>query len=155
MINRNDKIEIEFLDHVAIRVVDVDASSKWYENVLGLKRYQLFEWGDFPIFLLSGKSGIALFPANTTDTKLNPNSKNVKIDHFAFNVTNENFEKAKNKYIELNLEFNVQDHHYFDSIYTKDLDGHTVELTTIKANKQEFYKLEATPPMANIYKIPY
>jgi catechol 2,3-dioxygenase-like lactoylglutathione lyase family enzyme len=140
MTETKDTIKIEFLDHVAIRVVDIDASAKWYENVLGLTRYQLPEWGDFPIFLLSGKSGIALFPANLTDIKLDPNSKNVKIDHFAFNVTNDNFEKAKNRYKALNLEFNVQDHHYFDSIYTKDLDGHTVELTTIKVNEQEFYK---------------
>ena len=39
MTKRKDKIEIEFLDHVAIRVIDVDASAKWYENVLGLKRW--------------------------------------------------------------------------------------------------------------------
>lgn len=140
MTDKEHKIEIEFLDHVAIRVADMEASAIWYEKVLGLKRYQLPEWGDFPIFLLSGKSGIALFPADTTDTKLEPTSKNVKIDHFAFNVTSENFEKAKKRYIELNLEFNIQDHHYFDSIYTKDLDGHTVELTTIKVNDREFYK---------------
>lgn len=134
------KIEIDFLDHVAIRVADMEASAKWYEKVLGLKRYKLPEWGDFPIFLLSGKSGIALFPANTTDTVLEPTSKNVKIDHFAFNVTRENFEKAKKRYQELNLEFYIQDHYYFDSIYTKDLDGHTVELTTIKVKEQDFYK---------------
>ena len=140
MTDKKHKIEIEFLDHVAIRVADMEASAIWYEKVLGLKRYQLPEWGDFPIFLLSGKSGIALFPANTTDTILEPTSKNVKIDHFAFNVTSENFEKAKKRYTELNLEFNIQDHHYFDSIYTKDLDGHTVELTTIKVNDREFYK---------------
>ena len=140
MTDKEHKIEIEFLDHIAIRVTDMEASAIWYEKVLGLKRYQLPEWGEFPIFLLSGKSGIALFPANTTDTKLDPTSKNVKIDHFAFNVTNENFEKAKKRYIELNLDFDVQDHHYFDSIYMKDLDGHTVELTTIKVNENEFYK---------------
>jgi catechol 2,3-dioxygenase-like lactoylglutathione lyase family enzyme len=140
MTDTEHKIEIEFLDHVAIRVADMEASAVWYEKVLGLKRYKLPEWGDFPVFLLSGKSGIALFPANTTDTKHEPTSRNVKIDHFAFNVTNENFEKAKKRYVELNLEFNIQDHHYFDSIYTKDIDGHTVELTTIKVNELKFYK---------------
>ena len=140
MIDKEYKIEIGFLDHVAIRVADMEASALWYEKVLGLKRYQLPEWGDFPIFLLSGKSGIALFPANTTDTKLEATSKNVKIDHFAFNVTRENFEKAKKRYTELNLDFDIKDHHYFDSIYTKDPDGHTVELTTIKVNEQDFYK---------------
>lgn len=135
-----DEFQIEFLDHVAIRVVDVEASAQWYQEVLGLKRYQLPKWGDIPIFMLSGKSGIALFPADTTDAQLEQSSKNVKIDHFAFNVTRENFEIAKRRYAELNLEFNIQDHHYFDSIYTQDPDGHTVELTTIKVPEQEFYK---------------
>ncbi|WP_370476501.1 VOC family protein [Tamlana flava] len=140
MTKNNNDIQLEFLDHVAIRVADMEASAKWYENVLGLKRYQLPEWKDFPIFLLSGKSGIALFPANITDAELDSTSKNVKIDHFAFNVTNENFEKAKNRYLELNLEFHIRDHHYFDSIYTRDLDGHIVELTTLKVNEEDFYK---------------
>ena len=139
MTEKENHIKIEFLDHVAIRVSDIDASANWYENVLGLKRYQPLEWGDFPVFLLSGKSGIALFPANTADPELDQSSKNVKIDHFAFNVTKENFEKAKKRYKKLNLDFTIQDHYYFDSIYTKDLDGHTVELTTIKVNESAFY----------------
>jgi catechol 2,3-dioxygenase-like lactoylglutathione lyase family enzyme len=135
----DNKISIDFLDHVAIRVKNLNISVEWYEKVLGLKKYQLAEWGDYPIFLLSGKSGLALFPANTDDTELDPKSRNIKIDHFAFNVTNENFEKAKKWYEELNLEFNIQDHHYFHSIYTKDPDGHTVELTTIVVDENKFY----------------
>ncbi|WP_034261035.1 VOC family protein [Altibacter lentus] len=140
MTDKEHHIEIEFLDHVAIRVADMEASAAWYEKVLGLKRYSVPKWGDFPVFLLSGRSGIALFPANTTDPKLEPTSRNVKIDHFAFNVTKENFEKAKKRYSELGLEFSIQDHHYFDSIYTRDIDGHTVELTTLKVHESEFYK---------------
>ncbi len=136
----NNEIAIEFLDHVAIRVTDLNVSIEWYQKVLGLKKYRLPEWGEFPIFLLSGKSGIALFPANLTDTQLELNSKNIKIDHFAFNVTNENFEKAKKKYTDLKLEFNIQDHYYFHSIYTKDPDGHTVELTTIVVDENKFYQ---------------
>lgn len=140
MAKTDNKIAIEFLDHVALLVADLEASVKWYEKVLGLERYQFPEWGDFPIFLLSGKSGIALFPASKSDAELDPTSNNVKIDHFAFNVTNENFEKAKKRYTELNLDFDFQDHHYFHSIYTKDPDGHTVELTTLKVKEKDFYK---------------
>ena len=136
----NNEISLDFLDHVAIRVKDLNTSANWYEKILGLKKYQMPEWGEYPIFMLSGKSGIALFPANLNDAKLEINSKNVKIDHFAFNVTKENFEKAKIRYTSLNLEFDIEDHHYFQSIYTKDPDGHTVELTTIIVNENEFYQ---------------
>lgn len=135
----NTEITLDFLDHVAIRVKDLNTSADWYENVLGLKKHQIPQWGEYPIFMLSGKSGIALFPANLNDTKLELDSKNVKIDHFAFNVTKGNFEKAKKRYTELHLEFIIKDHHYFQSIYTKDPDGHTVELTTILVNENEFY----------------
>ncbi|RMD99601.1 MAG: VOC family protein, partial [Bacteroidetes bacterium] len=57
-----------------------------------------------------------------------------------FNVTRENFERAKRKYRELKLEFHIEDHFYFDSIYTKDPDGHTVELTTLKVDERDFYR---------------
>jgi catechol 2,3-dioxygenase-like lactoylglutathione lyase family enzyme len=140
MIYKKDKIEIEFLDHVAIRVIDLEASAKWYEEVLGLKKHQLPEWGDYPIFMLANKSGIALFPTNTDENEIDAKSKNIKIDHFAFNVNKENFEKAKKRYTELNLDFNIKDHHYFLSIYTKDPDNHTVELTTILVDEDTFYE---------------
>ncbi len=137
---KGDTIDIEFLDHVAIRVTDLEASANWYEKVLDFTVYKLPEWGDFPIMLFSGKCGIALFPANISDPTLDQTSRNVKIDHFAFNVTRENFNKAKQRYEELNIEYDIQDHHFFDSIYVKDPDGHKVELTTIKVDPKNFYK---------------
>lgn len=134
-----EKIKINFLDHVAIRVKDLNISAQWYEKVLGLEKYQLPEWGEFPIFMLCGKSGVALFPANPRDPVADLKSKNVRIEHFAFNVNRESYEQAKKHYAELELEYREQDHHYFDSIYTEDPDGHTVELTTIKVDENEFY----------------
>jgi catechol 2,3-dioxygenase-like lactoylglutathione lyase family enzyme len=131
--------EINFLDHVAIRVKDIEASAKWYGEVLGLKKYKLKEWGEFPVFMLAGTSGLALFPANLNDPKIDKLSKNIKIDHFAFNVTNENFRKAQLKYDVIGLEYTIQDHYYFHSIYTKDPDGHTLELTTLMVDKDSFY----------------
>ncbi len=132
--------KIDFLDHVAIRVRDMEVSAAWYEKVLGLKRYQLPQWGDYPIFMLAGTSGIALFPANPQDPEVDPTSRNVKIDHFAFNVGREAFELAQRHYESLGQEFEFQDHHYFHSIYTKDPDGHTVELTTLLVDSEKFYK---------------
>jgi catechol 2,3-dioxygenase-like lactoylglutathione lyase family enzyme len=138
--NTKRPFDINFLDHVAIRVKDLNTSAEWYEKVLGLKKYQLPEWGPFPIFMLAGKSGIALFPANQDHQALDQNSRNVKIDHFAFNVSNEDFEKAKKHYETINLEYSFQDHHYFHSIYTKDPDGHVVELTTLVVDEKTFYQ---------------
>ena len=131
---------INFLDHVAIRVKDLNVSIVWYSKVLGLKKFQLEKWGEFPIFMLSGKSGIALFPANLEHEKLNLNSRNVKIDHFAFNVSNEDFENAQSHFKSLGEQFQFQDHHYFHSIYLKDPDNHTVELTTLLVDEADFYK---------------
>jgi catechol 2,3-dioxygenase-like lactoylglutathione lyase family enzyme len=37
--------KVGFLDHVAIRVRDIEHSARWYENVLGLKRLRTTEMG--------------------------------------------------------------------------------------------------------------
>ncbi|MEL6970896.1 MAG: hypothetical protein AAFZ63_26380 [Bacteroidota bacterium] len=50
---------IDFLDHVAIRVKDLEIYAQWYERTLGLVRYSPEAWQPFPIFLLAGKTGIA------------------------------------------------------------------------------------------------
>ncbi|MEM6378389.1 MAG: VOC family protein [Bacteroidota bacterium] len=132
----DDRIQLRFLDHVAITVSDLERSAKWYESVLNLKRYELKAWGKFPIFMLAGKSGVALFP-----TKGSPNPvPEIRIHHFAFNVDQVNFKKARKHYEQLQIDYDFQDHHYFHSIYTKDPDGHQVELTTLVAPEADFYQ---------------
>lgn len=137
--DRKVDFKIDFLDHVAIRVKDLEVSARWYEEVLGLKRYQPAQWRPFPIFLLAGKTGIALFPAKMEDQALDPSSKHVKIDHFAFQLSPEDFAKARTHYTQLGLAYDFQDHHYFHSLYTQDPDGHTVELTTLVVAEEDFY----------------
>ena len=133
-------IKLNFLDHVAIHVADMEESATWYENVLGLKRFTSEKWGPFPIFMLSGKCGVAIFPADHSLPAIGKSYKGAKIDHFAFNVDNDEFEKAKLHYKKLGVEYILQDHYYFHSIYAKDPDGHTVELTTLLVEENKFYK---------------
>ncbi|MEQ8927310.1 MAG: VOC family protein [Fulvivirga sp.] len=123
--------QLSAIDHVAIRVADIKASVEWYERVLGLKKVAPKEWKPYPIFMMQGKFGVALFPARIRDPQLDNASKNVKIDHFAFNVTKQDFNKAQTCFQEQGIPFDFQDHHYFHSIYLHDPDGHTVELTTL------------------------
>lgn len=122
-------VQIEFLDHVAIRVRDMQVSQTWYEQTLGLEKLTFPEWGTYPVFMTCGNFGIALFPANLEDPVM-PDSRNIKIDHFAFRVLPSAFEKAKLFFQENEIEFHYQDHHYFESLYLRDPDGHVVELTT-------------------------
>lgn len=137
--DRKVDFKIDFLDHVAIRVKDLKVSACWYEDVLGLKRYEPAHWRPFPIFLLAGKTGVALFPAKMGDQVLDPSSKHIKIDHFAFQLSPEDFAKARTHYTQLGIAYDFQDHHYFHSLYTQDPDGHTVELTTLVVAEEDFY----------------
>ncbi len=140
--SEKENFSMNGLDHVAIRVKDLDVSARWYESVLGLTKYELPEWGPFPIFMLAGRSGVALFPLKKTEIDSEEEQRTC-IDHFAFNVTKANFDKARKKFTELNIKYSFQDHHYFHSIYTKDPDGHTVELTTIMVDEKEFYNQQS------------
>ena len=46
-------IHIQQLDHVALKVRDLQASAKWYAEVLGLQKVQPEAWGNFPIFMVA------------------------------------------------------------------------------------------------------
>ena len=74
--------EVGFLDHVAIRVKDVEFSARWYEKVLGLKRLSVPEWKNYPVFMSCGKSGVAIFPANLADPEIDKQSKNTGFQQF-------------------------------------------------------------------------
>ena len=121
---------LNFIDHVAIRSKDQQRSADWYEKVLGLTKGDFPEWKNYPVFMGNGNFGIAIFPANTNDPELDKSSRNSRIDHFAFNVSFEDFEEVQQHYRDLGIEFQFQDHFYTYSIYTKDPDGHVVELAT-------------------------
>ena len=40
--------EIDFWDHLALRVKDLEIATTWYKQVLGLIRYRTPEWGAYP-----------------------------------------------------------------------------------------------------------
>jgi hypothetical protein len=52
------------------------------------------------------------------------------IDHFAFRVNEDNFEIVRQRLDFMGIEYEIQDHRYFRSLYVHGSDGHIVELTT-------------------------
>lgn len=123
--------QIDFLDHVAIRVRDIESSAHWYERVLGLQPYTSEHWGSFPVLMRAGMIGVAIFPSRTEMPKALEKEDYLKIDHFAFRVNAANFAKAKDRFERLNIPFEEQNHHHYQSLYLRDPDGHQVELTTL------------------------
>lgn len=124
--------QIETLDHVALRVRDIEASAKWYKRVLGLKAIQAKEWGPFPIIMVAeNQTGIALFPTRSGAPETLPDGDWIKGDHYAFRVDQENFQKAQEHLRNEQVPFSFQNHHYYHSIYFKDPDGHQLEITTL------------------------
>ena len=135
-----NNFKVDFLDHVAISVSDIEKSVEWYEKVIGLKKHIVREWDGSPVMMLAGKTGLAIFPAKSKEKISSLIPEDIRIKHFAFNVDKSNFKLAIEKFKALKIPFSIQDHHYFNSIYVKDLDGHEVELTTLNDGFESFYK---------------
>ena len=119
--------KVKFLDHVAILVDDIDASAKWYSEVLGLEKIHATEWGAFPYMMLGGGSGVALFPKGKAEGL--PFGKWKTISHFAFRIAKEDLETAIQHFDNNNIEYEFQNLVHFHSLFIRDPDGYQVELT--------------------------
>ena len=118
--------QIKGIDHVAINAINSLASVEWYKKVLGFTAYKNEKWGAFPIFMEGDKCGVAIFPAK--GLRLEKSEDHVRVDHFAFCVDDENYDKAKAHFSLLNIKFIEKDHFIMNSLYVRDPDNNIVEI---------------------------
>jgi catechol 2,3-dioxygenase-like lactoylglutathione lyase family enzyme len=124
----------EGLDHVAVAVRDLERSTGFYREVIGLERAFEEEW-DVPRFMLANGSGLALFPTEAHPGRGDQDAvPAVRILHIAFRVDRAGFEIAQEELGRRGIEFRFSDHGVSHSIYFPDPDGHEIELTTYEVD---------------------
>jgi catechol 2,3-dioxygenase-like lactoylglutathione lyase family enzyme len=126
---------VKHIDHVALTVRDVERSIAWYRDIFGLERRHKEAWGDYPVMMFAGGTGLALFQASGALNDAPDQSRTAIMRHLAFQVDRNNFEKAQEDLRVRNIEFVFQDHTISQSIYFRDPDGYELELTTYELSQ--------------------
>jgi catechol 2,3-dioxygenase-like lactoylglutathione lyase family enzyme len=123
-------MQLEGIDHVAVGVLDIEQSAKWYIEVLGFERLHEGKWEGVPTFIGKGNTGIALFPANQNAKSTSSSHRELRMLHLAFRANRKNFLGAQRELEKRGIKFEFQDHEISHSIYFRDPDGHQLEITT-------------------------
>lgn len=123
-------MKLEGLDHIAIAVSNPTASAAWYQDVLGLERRHQEEWGDMPIFLMAGSSGLAIFPNRSGAGTPVAYGTDSGFRHLAFRTGRAQFDQARRELEARGIATEFEDHGISHSIYFDDPDGFHLEITT-------------------------
>jgi catechol 2,3-dioxygenase-like lactoylglutathione lyase family enzyme len=119
---------LQRLDHVSLNVGDRPRSIDWYRDVLGLELMNEPGADDWPAFMGRFGACVGLFQAQSPAA--GRKAEAVGFRHLAFMVGREDLEHARAHFAELGVEFRFEDHGNAHSVYVRDPDGHTIELTT-------------------------
>lgn len=96
-------MKISSLDHVNIEAVDVDASARFYEDVLGLKSGERPPFDRPGHWMYCGDQPIIHIISPLPDNKLLTGSKDAAISHFSMQI--EDFDAAKRRLDDCNVEY--------------------------------------------------
>jgi catechol 2,3-dioxygenase-like lactoylglutathione lyase family enzyme len=119
---------LQRLDHVSLNVADRTRSIAWYRDVLGLEPKNEPRADDWPAFMGDFGACIGLFQAQ--EPAAGRATESVGFRHVAFTVAKHDLERAQAHFRELGVEFRFEDHGNAHSVYVRDPDRNTVELTT-------------------------
>lgn len=130
--SKAERPPIEFLDHIALVAADMEQSARWYEEVLGLERFQPEKWKPYPLMMHNHRGvGVAIFPVRGEEEgKAMAGKARIGLYHYAFRVQKSAFEAFRHFFESEQIPFEYQNHYYFESLYLKDPDQNKVELTS-------------------------
>lgn len=120
-------MDIDFIDHFAITVTNLQRSFDWYNKVFG---FQMFHQWPTTWMVRRGNMRIGLFERPTATPIDNLDSK-IAFQHVAFHVTADAFIQAQIGLAALNVAIEtLEDTGVAYSLFIRDPDGHLLELTT-------------------------
>ena len=127
------KSPIRALGEIALRVNDLDATQRFYEEVIGLRLLKRFPHAAF--FALGKSYGghtqvLALFDRQQENPGLRVSSATSTIDHFAFAIDRADYQREYERLAGLGLTIETAEHAWvhWRSIYVSDPEGNLVEL---------------------------
>ena len=123
-------MKLDGLDHVAIEVENPDRSAAWYVKTLGFERRYQGVWGDIPIFVCAGSTGLAIFPKATPAGGGDHRGGRPGLRHVAFRADRAEFARARQELEAQGIATEFSDHDISHSIYFSDPDGFHLEITT-------------------------
>ncbi len=129
----NRKTSVKALGEIALRVNNLDAMQKFYEEMIGLELMKRFP--NIAFFrIAAGYAGhtqiLALFDRSSQLNYHGVSAEKSTIDHIAFAISPADFEAERKRLEQLGLHVETAEHAWvhWRSLYIKDPDGNEVEL---------------------------
>ena len=124
---------IKALGEIALRVTDLDAMQKFYEETIGLELMKRFPNSAF-FRIAEGFGGhtqiLALFDRTAEEGYRGLSTEKSSMDHIAFEIPLADFAAEKQRFEELGLRVKTAEHEWvhWRSLYVSDPEGNEVEL---------------------------
>jgi len=120
-------MQLEQIDHIALRCSSIEATKAWYMSTLGFEHVYPGQWSGVPVVLKLGTTFITLFPEKENE----PTPTGGRAWHLALRAkTYADFRSAQTELETRGISFQFRDHEIAHSIYLSDPDGFLIEITT-------------------------